>query len=127
MAAALLARYAHGRVVVRCAGTAPAGMISPAVTEVMAEAGLDLPEELPGPPTAGAARADVVIAMGCGDARPAFPGERYLDWDVDDPVGQDAAAVQRIRDNIDARVRALLADLLPGDREAATAHPATER
>lgn len=121
MAVALLARYAGGLVVIRSATVA--GAISPAVTEAMAEAGLHLPEELPGPPATGAAQADVVIAMGCGDDCPAFPGARHLDWDVEDPVGNDIATVRRVRDEIDTRVRALLTELLPSDRQAASAHP----
>jgi ArsR family transcriptional regulator len=52
--------------------------------------------------------------MGCGDACPVYPGRRYLDWDIDDPVGQPMAAIRRIRDDIDARVRALLAELQAG-------------
>jgi arsenate reductase len=54
---------------------------------------------------------DVVITMGCGDACPVFPGKRYVDWKLDDPAGQDVETVRRIRDEIDERVRTLLADL----------------
>jgi arsenate reductase len=54
---------------------------------------------------------DVVITMGCGDACPVFPGKRYLDWQLDDPAGQGIEAVRRIRDEIDTRVRELLAAL----------------
>jgi protein-tyrosine-phosphatase len=57
--------------------------------------------------------ADVVITMGCGDACPIFPGKRYLDWQLEDPTGQGADAVRPIRDDIDTRVRALLAELVP--------------
>ena len=50
--------------------------------------------------------------MGCGDACPIFPGKRYEDWELEDPAGKDVDAVRRIRDEIDARVTALVADLL---------------
>jgi arsenate reductase (thioredoxin) len=114
MAAALLDHYAGGRVVVRSAGSAPADTINPAVVEVMAERGLDLSKEFPKPLTTEAVQAsDVVITMGCGDACPYFPGKRYLDWDLEDPAGKDAATVRRIRDEIDARVRRLLSEVLP--------------
>jgi arsenate reductase (thioredoxin) len=120
MAAALLDHYAAGKVVVRSAGSAPADTINPAVVEVMAELGIDLSKEFPKPLTTEAVQAsDVVITMGCGDACPFFPGKRYLDWAVDDPAGQDTATVRRIRDDIDARVQTLIADLLPGARETA--------
>lgn len=56
---------------------------------------------------------DVVITMGCGDACPVFPGRRYLDWTLADPAGQGIAAVRPIRDEIEVRIRGLLADLLP--------------
>jgi arsenate reductase len=56
---------------------------------------------------------DVVITMGCGDACPIFPGKRYLDWSLEDPAGQGVAAVRPIRDEIETRIRGLLADLLP--------------
>jgi len=114
MAAALLAHHARGRVVVRSAGSAPADSINPAVVAAMAELGLDLTQEFPKPLTTEAVRAsDVVITMGCGDACPIFPGKRYLDWQLDDPAGQGVDAVRPIRDEIDRRVRALLAELVP--------------
>jgi arsenate reductase (thioredoxin) len=117
MAAALLDRHAAGRVVVRSAGSAPADAINPAVAAVMAEIGIDLSGEFPKPLTAEAVQAsDVVITMGCGDACPFYPGKRYLDWDVEDPAAKDAATVRRIRDDIDARVRGLLAEVLPAIR-----------
>ena len=114
MAAALLAHYGGEQVVVRSAGTAPAHTINSAVVEVMAEMGIDLhangatPKKL----TDVAVRSsDVVITMGCGDECPYYPGKRYLDWQLDDPAGQGVDAVRPIRDDIDRRVRALLAEL----------------
>ena len=115
MAAALLDRHARGRVQVRSAGSAPASEINPAVVQVMAELGLDLSKEFPKPLTDEAVRAaDVVITMGCGDACPFFPGKRYLDWELDDPAGLGVDGVRPIRDEIDGRVQALLADLTRG-------------
>jgi arsenate reductase len=115
MAAALLDHHARGRVQVRSAGSAPASEINPAVVQVMAELGLDLSKEFPKPLTDEAVRAaDVVITMGCGDACPFFPGKRYLDWELDDPAGLGIDGVRPIRDEIDGRVQALLADLTRG-------------
>jgi arsenate reductase len=114
MAAALLEHYAEGRVTVRCAGSAPASEINPAVVEAMAEIGLDLNHAFPKPLTTETVQAsDVVITMGCGDACPVFPGKRYLDWQLDDPAGQDLATVRTIRDEVDRRMRDLIRDLLP--------------
>jgi arsenate reductase (thioredoxin) len=114
MAAALLRRHAAGRVRVASAGSAPADAVNPAVREVMAEIGVDLSDAVPAVLTTDAVRvADVVVTMGCGDACPVLPGKRYLDWPVDDPAGLTPDRVRPIRDAIDARVRALLAELLP--------------
>lgn len=114
MAAGLLDHYAAGRVAVRSAGSAPAGSINPVVVEVMAELGIDLGREFPKPLTTESVHAsDVVVTMGCGDACPVFPGKRYLDWTLPDPAGQDISTVRTIRDDIDARIRALLTELIP--------------
>ncbi len=115
MAAGLLELRSNGKVSVRSAGSAPADEINPAVVFVMDELGVDKSQELPKPLTDDAVhKADVVITMGCGDACPIFPGKRYEDWTLDDPSGQDLETVRRIRDEIDARVRALTDELLAG-------------
>jgi arsenate reductase (thioredoxin) len=115
MAAALLAHHAQGRVQVLSAGSAPADEVNPAVVEAMAELGLDISREHPKPLSTEAVEgSDVVITMGCGDACPVFPGKRYLDWALPDPAGRGVEAVRPIRDDIDGRIRHLLAELVPG-------------
>jgi protein-tyrosine-phosphatase len=112
LAAALLDHLAAGRVHVSSAGSQPASALNPAVVQAMAEVGLDISREFPKPLTGDKVRAaDVVITMGCGDACPIFPGKRYLDWDLPDPAGLEVTAVRPIRDEINRRVRELLADL----------------
>jgi arsenate reductase (thioredoxin) len=112
MAAALLDHEAAGRVCVTSAGSQPANQLNPAVVQAMGEVGLDISREFPKPLTADRVRAaDVVITMGCGDACPVYPGKRYLDWDLPDPVGLALAAVRPICDEIHRRVLALLAEL----------------
>jgi arsenate reductase len=116
MAAALLERHSEGRVRVRSAGSTPADEVNPAVVAAMAEVGIDLSSERPkGLTQASVLKADVVITMGCGDACPVFPGKRYLDWELADPSGRGIEEVRPIRDEIDRRVRALLAELVPAD------------
>jgi arsenate reductase len=113
MAAGLVKLRSDDRIDVRSAGSAPGDEINPAVVDAMAELGVDMSEEFPKPLTDEVVRAaDVVITMGCGDACPIYPGKRYEDWVLDDPAGQDVATVRRIRDEIDARVRALVQELL---------------
>ena len=114
MAAALLDHHANGKVVVRSAGSDPADRLNSAVVAAMAEVGIDLSQEFPKPLTDRAVRAaDVVITMGCGDACPIYPGKRYEDWQLQDPAGQPLEVVRGIRDQIDGRVRQLLAELVP--------------
>ena len=112
MAAALLRRLAGDRVLVRSAGSAPASTIHPGVVEALREVGLDVGDESPKRlALESVVAADVVITMGCGDACPVFPGKRYEDWQVPDPAGRPLAEVRHIRDEIERRVRTLLADL----------------
>ena len=114
MAAALLDHHAHGRVHVRSAGSEPADRVNPAVVSAMDEVGIDVAKEFPKPLTDEVVRAaDVVITMGCGDACPIYPGKRYLDWELTDPAGKGVDEVRPIRDEIDRRVRELLAELVP--------------
>jgi arsenate reductase len=115
MAAGWLTQLAAGRIEVRSAGSEPAGRINPVAVAAMAEVGIDIAANQPKVLTQGAVRAaDVVITMGCGDTCPVFPGKRYEDWQVADPAGLDIEAVRQIRDEIGARVTALVRELLPG-------------
>ena len=81
----------------------------------MSELGLDISQGIPeaADRRRGVRAADAVITMGCGDVCPIYPGKRYEDWPVDDPAGAGLDEVRRIRDDIAARVRRLLAELVP--------------
>lgn len=112
MSEALFTRAADGRHEARSAGTTPADRVHPEVVEAMAEIGIDLAERQPAAlTTADAEWADVVVTMGCGDECPYIPGKRYVDWDLPDPKGQPLDAVRATRDEIAARVTALVAEL----------------
>jgi arsenate reductase len=112
MAAGFLRALSGGAVEVRSAGSMPADRINPVAVEAMAEVGIDITAEQPKVLTTEAVQAsDAVITMGCGDACPIFPGKRYEDWQLDDPAGQGIDAVRPIRDDIERRVRELLASL----------------
>jgi arsenate reductase (thioredoxin) len=119
IAAGILRQLAGDRVAVRTAGSEPASDVRQAIVATLDEIGVTLGGEFPKPLTDEVVRAaDVVITMGCGDACPIYPGRRYLDWDLEDPVGKSSAQVRAIRDDIEARVRALLSDLV-ADRSSA--------
>jgi len=113
VAAEVLARHYGGdNVSVSSAGSEPGGGVNPAVAEVLAERGLTTEDHQPTLLTPdGVQQADVVVTMGCGETCPVFPGKRYEDWLIDDPKGQELPTVRRIVDDVDARVRDLLADL----------------
>ena len=114
MAAAYLRTLAAGRIEVRSAGSEPADQVNPAAVAAMAEEGIDMSAEEPKILTSEAVKeSDVVITMGCGDTCPIFPGKRYEDWKLEDPAGQGVEAVRPIRDDIKARITALIAELLP--------------
>ncbi|MGO0575571.1 arsenate-mycothiol transferase ArsC [Ornithinimicrobium panacihumi] len=109
MAAALMEHLSARKVHVRSAGSAPTGEINPVVVEALAERGVALGTAYPKPLSDSVVRAaDVIVTMGCGDACPYFPGKRYEDWEVQDPAGQPLEVVRDIRDDIQARVTALL-------------------
>jgi protein-tyrosine-phosphatase len=112
MALGWFRHLAGDRAVAWSGGSEPGVEVNPAAVAAMAEVGIDISEEFPKPWTDEIVRAaDVVVTMGCGDACPLFPGKRYEDWVLEDPAGQDLAAVRPIRDEIRTRVEALLAQL----------------
>jgi len=103
---------AGDRAVAWSGGSEPASEINPAAVAAMNEVGIDISEEFPKPWTDDIVRAaDVVVTMGCGDACPLFPGNRYEDWALDDPAGKAIEDVRPVRDEIARRVRELLASL----------------
>jgi protein-tyrosine-phosphatase len=113
MAAGLLSLRSGGRVRVGSAGSDPAHEVNPFAVEAMGEVGVDLRDALPKRLSEEAVRAaDVVITMGCSDACPFYPGKRYENWELADPAeARSLDEVRRIRDEIDARVQRLLAEL----------------
>jgi arsenate reductase (thioredoxin) len=123
MAAGWLTHLAGDAVEVRSAGSLPADQVNPAAVQAMAEVGIDISAQQPKVLTTEAVQAsDVVITMGCGDACPIFPGTRYLDWALEDPAGQGVDAVRPIRDDIEGRIRGLLAELGVPAPTAGAAH-----
>ena len=112
MAAGFLRELGHGHVRVYSAGSEPADAINPAAIAVMADRGIDIATASPARWTTELIESvDVVVTMGCGDECPLVGGTRYLDWPIDDPAGLTADEVKPIRDEIEARVRELLAEL----------------
>ncbi|WP_225634645.1 arsenate reductase ArsC [Streptomyces solaniscabiei] len=112
MAAGFLTHLAGDRIEVRSAGSVPGDQVNPAAVAAMAEVGIDISAAKPKILTTEAVQAsDYVITMGCGDACPIFPGKKYLDWALEDPAGKGVDAVRPIRDEIQTRIEALIAEV----------------
>lgn len=112
MALGFFQKLAGERGVAWSGGSEPGIEVNPAAVAAMAERGIDIAGEFPKPWTDETVRAaDVVVTMGCGDACPIFPGKRYENWEVADPAGQSVDDVRAIRDDVERRVRMLLASL----------------
>lgn len=112
MAAGWMRHLAGDRITVFSGGSAPAESLNPIAVSAMAEKGIDIASASPQPwsdEILGAT--DVVVSMGCGDACPVLPGKRYVDWELDDPAGRPIEEVRPIRDDIELRVRGLMAAL----------------
>ena len=91
------------------AGTEPGTRVHPEVVTVMREAGIDLSGGEPKRLTDELARsAGLLVTMGCGDACPYVPGLETRDWPLPDPKGRPLDEVRRIRDEVKARVVALI-------------------
>lgn len=104
---------AGDRAIAWSGGSEPGTEINPAAVAAMAEVGIDITAEFPKPWTEEIIKAaDVVVTMGCGDACPLYPGQRYEDWDLEDPAGLTVDDVRPIRDEIRSRVEALLGQLV---------------
>ena len=113
MALGWFEHLAEGRAIGLSGGSEPADAVNPAAVAAMAEVGIDIAGAEPRRwSNADLEQADVVVTMGCGDECPYVPGTRYEDWPLDDPAGQGVEAVRPIRDEIEQRVRALLASLI---------------
>lgn len=114
MAAGYLQHFAGDRVTVLSAGSEPKDQINPIAIAAMAEEGIDIANNVPKILTVqSVVDSDFVITMGCGDACPIYPGKRYEDWALADPAGQGIDSVRVIRDEIRARVEALVTAIAP--------------
>lgn len=111
MSAAFFNRYADPqKAMAISAGTQPADQVHPEVAEAMREMGIDISGATPQKLTPELARdAHLLITMGCGDECPVIPGLRRNDWPLPDPKGQGMEQVRTIRDEIERRVKALVA------------------
>ncbi len=94
-------------------GSTPVERINPDMEKVMAEKGIDMGFRIPqsidaaleaGPP-------ELIVTMGCGEACPAVPGARVIDWELPDPAGKGIEFMRTVRDEIEERVKDLIREL----------------
>jgi protein-tyrosine-phosphatase len=112
MAAGYLQHLAGDRIQVLSAGTEPKDQVNPSAVAAMAEEGIDIGANQPKVLTDEAVQdSDYVITMGCGDKCPFYPGKTYLDWPLNDPAGKGVEDVRPIRDEIRAKIEALIAEI----------------
>lgn len=95
------------------AGSKPSGQINPRAIASMKELGYDLTthhsktlEEVK-----SSAPFDIVVTMGCGDACPWMPAEKFIDWQIPDPRNMNEEEFRQVRDQIKNEVMELLASL----------------
>lgn len=110
MAAAFAQHMAGNALDVACAGSQPAETANPLMQEIMAEVGLDMAFRPPRSLDEALAQETphMIVTMGCGEECPFVPGVEIIDWELPDPAGQDADFMRRVRDEIHARVEALI-------------------
>ena len=109
MAQVFARAHGTGQVEAFSAGSQPAHAVHPEVMTVMQEKGFRLADCRPkGFAQLPAGPFDLVVTMGCGDACPAYPGARRIDWAIPDPKGQPIERVRQIRDEIEHRVQYIL-------------------
>lgn len=112
MAAGWMRHLAGDQVEVFSGGSEPADAVNAAAVAAMGEKGIDISGQIPQPWADEIVRAaDVIVTMGCGDACPVYPGKRYVDWELEDPAGKSVEDVRPIRDDLEQRVRVLMAEL----------------
>lgn len=112
LASSIMHHVADGRIHVRSAGTAPSPAIDPMIIELLDEVGIPFADEFPKPLTDEVVRAsDVVVTMGCGDACPVYPGRRYLNWELEDPLRLERSGARRVRDELVDRVTRLVGEM----------------
>ncbi|MBI1911944.1 MAG: arsenate reductase ArsC [Deltaproteobacteria bacterium] len=104
--------HGKGKVEVQSAGTSASGIVNRNTIKAMAEKGIDISghtskqvtEEMIG-------WADVVVTLGCCSADMLCPVDfkgKKIDWKIDDPLGRPWEVMQRVRDDIENKVKELI-------------------
>jgi len=114
MAEAFANHYGRGKLVASSAGIMLADRVNPLVVEVMKEKGIDISMNKPKLLTMQMAEdADQIITMGCSVEKfcPAPLLKNVIDWELEDPKEKPIEKVRKIREEIEARVLKLIAEI----------------
>lgn len=114
IAEAFANHYGKRRLVASSAGVMLADKVNPVVVEVMKEKGIDISMNKPKLLTMKMAEdADLIITMGCSVEKfcPAPFLKNVIDWGLEDPKGKPIKEVREIRDEIEAKVLKLIAEI----------------
>ena len=111
MAGAFAQHLAGDKLDVATGGSQPAEKLNPDMVSSMAEKKIDLAFRVPQGIEAALAngRPDAIVTMGCGEECPVVPGAVRQEWDVPDPSGQPIEIMRQARDEIESRVKELIA------------------
>jgi protein-tyrosine-phosphatase len=115
MAEGFALAYGQGNVEVQSAGTQAFGEVNALSASAMAQLGIDISVQSSDQLSLDMIDwADVVVTLGCCRADELCPAGfkgRKMDWPIADPFGGPADMMERVRDDIDERVKGLLEEL----------------
>ena len=114
MAEGFFKKYAPKGFKTLSAGTKPAYQINPIVVEAMKEVGIDISKQKSKELTDEMIReSDNVVNMGCMDKNfcPTIWLPKVIEWNLEDPKGKSIEKVREIRDEIEKRVKELVAEI----------------
>lgn len=112
MAEAFAKIHGKGKVEVYSSGSRPSGKVNAKAVDAMRELGYDLSvhrskslEEIP------QIKYDHAITMGCGDECPFVQADHRDDWELQDPKNMEPEEFNKVRDEIERRVKKLIEEL----------------
>lgn len=114
MAEGFFNRYAPKGYEAISAGTKPISQINPIAVEVMREADIDISNQKSKELTEDMIRnSSNIVNMGCMEKEscPTLFLQNLLDWNIEDPKAKPIEKVREIRDEIDQRVKELVASI----------------
>jgi arsenate reductase (thioredoxin) len=120
MAEGFFRKYAPEGYLAISAGTMPAGEINPVAIQVMKEIGIDISKQKLKIIMEDMMRnSDIRVNMGCMDKQscPALFINNMIEWGIEDPKGKSIEKVREIRDDIEQRVKQLVADLVKSSEQ----------